>query len=167
MDECVADQFADCRCGPCRNVAYSAVWCGRISVGLDRDTHARASASMRGIGPSKRQLSSARVSLRSGAAARTACSPVPGRYCCGSRALRALEATLWPEEQAGRSLDSTRLNGPTLQIPGSQNARAPIPTLTEDPEWMRLSTVCPVPAGSVPAPVILLIKVRTRVDPFS
>jgi ectoine hydroxylase-related dioxygenase (phytanoyl-CoA dioxygenase family) len=47
------------------------------------------------------------------------------------------------------TVDSTPLNGPTRQIPGSQHARAPFPTLTEEPEWMRLSTVCPVPAGSV------------------
>jgi ectoine hydroxylase-related dioxygenase (phytanoyl-CoA dioxygenase family) len=45
--------------------------------------------------------------------------------------------------------DVTRLNGPTRQIPGSQHSRARFPTLTEEPEWMRLSTVCPVPAGSV------------------
>ncbi len=45
--------------------------------------------------------------------------------------------------------DITRLNGPTRQIPGTQNSRAPIPGLEEEPEWMRLSTVCPVPAGSV------------------
>lgn len=45
--------------------------------------------------------------------------------------------------------DSTPLNGPTRQIPGSQHSRAPIPTLAEEPEWMRLSTVCPAPAGSV------------------
>ncbi len=45
--------------------------------------------------------------------------------------------------------DSTRLNGPTRQIPGTQYARAPLPKLAEEPEWMRLSTVCPVPAGSV------------------
>jgi len=45
--------------------------------------------------------------------------------------------------------DSTPLNGPTRQIPGSQHSRAPIPTLSEEPEWMRLSTVCPAPAGSV------------------
>jgi ectoine hydroxylase-related dioxygenase (phytanoyl-CoA dioxygenase family) len=45
--------------------------------------------------------------------------------------------------------DSTPLNGPTRQIPGSQHSRAPIPTLDEEPEWMRLSTVCPAPAGSV------------------
>jgi hypothetical protein len=44
--------------------------------------------------------------------------------------------------------DQTALNGPTRQIPGSQHARAPIPTLEEEPEWMRLSTVCPVPAGA-------------------
>lgn len=47
------------------------------------------------------------------------------------------------------TVDSTPLNGPTRQIPGSHHSRAPIPTLAEEPEWMRLSTVCPAPAGSV------------------
>ncbi len=45
--------------------------------------------------------------------------------------------------------DVTRLNGPTRQIPGTQNSRAPIPGLGVEPEWMKLSTVCPVPAGSI------------------
>ncbi|HEX2560627.1 MAG TPA: phytanoyl-CoA dioxygenase family protein [Phenylobacterium sp.] len=45
--------------------------------------------------------------------------------------------------------DVTRLNGPTRQIPGTQHARTPIPTLAEEPEWMRLSTVCPAPAGAI------------------
>lgn len=45
--------------------------------------------------------------------------------------------------------DQTELNGPTRQIPGSQHSRARIPTLDEEPEWMRLSTVCPAPAGAV------------------
>lgn len=45
--------------------------------------------------------------------------------------------------------DQTALNGPTRQIPGSQHSRAPIPTLEEEPEWMRLSTVCPAPAGAI------------------
>jgi ectoine hydroxylase-related dioxygenase (phytanoyl-CoA dioxygenase family) len=45
--------------------------------------------------------------------------------------------------------DVTRLNGPTRQIPGTQHARTPIPILAEEPEWMRLSTVCPAPAGAV------------------
>ncbi len=45
--------------------------------------------------------------------------------------------------------DVTQLNGPTRQIPGTQKSRTPIPTLDEEPEWMRLSTVCPVPAGGV------------------
>ena len=45
--------------------------------------------------------------------------------------------------------DVTRLNGPTRQIPGTQTSRACIPKLEEEPEWMRLSTVCPVPAGSI------------------
>jgi ectoine hydroxylase-related dioxygenase (phytanoyl-CoA dioxygenase family) len=43
----------------------------------------------------------------------------------------------------------TRLNGATRQIPGTQNSRAPIPGLEEEPEWMRLSTVCPAPAGAI------------------
>ena len=47
------------------------------------------------------------------------------------------------------TVDSTPLNGPTRQIPGSQHSRAPIPSLVQEPEWMRLSTVCPAPAGSV------------------
>jgi len=45
--------------------------------------------------------------------------------------------------------DVTRLNGPTRQIPGTQHARTPIPSLDAEPEWMRLSTVCPAPAGAV------------------
>lgn len=45
--------------------------------------------------------------------------------------------------------DQTPLNGPTRQIPGSQHFRVPYPTLDEEPEWMRLSTVCPAPAGAV------------------
>jgi hypothetical protein len=43
----------------------------------------------------------------------------------------------------------TRVNGPTRQVPGTQKSRNPIPSLKEEPEWMRLSTVCPVPAGGV------------------
>jgi ectoine hydroxylase-related dioxygenase (phytanoyl-CoA dioxygenase family) len=46
-------------------------------------------------------------------------------------------------------IDMTRLNGPTRQIPGTQRSRAPIPRRSEEPEWMRLSTVCPAPAGAV------------------
>lgn len=45
--------------------------------------------------------------------------------------------------------DVTRLNGPTRQIPGTQNSREVIPSLKDEPEWMRLSTVCPAPAGSI------------------
>lgn len=45
--------------------------------------------------------------------------------------------------------EQTALNGPTRQIPGTQHARVPIPTLEDEPEWMRLSTVCPAPAGAV------------------
>ena len=43
----------------------------------------------------------------------------------------------------------TRLNGPTRQIPGTQHSRTPIPGLADEPEWMRLSTVCPAPAGAI------------------
>ena len=45
--------------------------------------------------------------------------------------------------------DVTRLNGPTRQIPGTQHSRVPIPSLADEPEWMRLSTVCPAPAGAI------------------
>ena len=45
--------------------------------------------------------------------------------------------------------DVTQLNGPTRQIPGTQNSRERIPSLKDEPEWMRLSTVCPAPAGSI------------------
>ena len=43
----------------------------------------------------------------------------------------------------------TRINGATRQIPATQRSRAPIPSLEEEPEWMRLSTVCPAPAGAI------------------
>jgi len=43
----------------------------------------------------------------------------------------------------------THLNGATRQIPGTQNASEPIPSLADEPEWMRLSTVCPAPAGAI------------------
>lgn len=45
--------------------------------------------------------------------------------------------------------DVTRLNGPTRQIPGTQHSRVRIPNLASEPEWMRLSTVCPAPAGAI------------------
>ncbi len=44
-------------------------------------------------------------------------------------------------------IDLTRENGPIRQIPGSQQWRAPIPGLAHEPDWMKLSTVCPAPAG--------------------
>ena len=44
--------------------------------------------------------------------------------------------------------DLTPINGPTRVLPGTHRSRAPIPTLADEPEWMRLSTVCPLPAGS-------------------
>ena len=45
--------------------------------------------------------------------------------------------------------DFTRINGPTRQIRGTQNLREKIPPLDEEPLWMKYSTVCPAPAGSV------------------
>jgi ectoine hydroxylase-related dioxygenase (phytanoyl-CoA dioxygenase family) len=47
------------------------------------------------------------------------------------------------------AVDFTALNGPTRQIPGTQHSRERPPSLDEEPEWMKLSTVCPAPAGSV------------------
>ena len=44
--------------------------------------------------------------------------------------------------------DFNALNGPIRQIPGTQNSRAPIPDLSDEPSWMKHSTVCPAPAGS-------------------
>ncbi|MFZ9017607.1 MAG: phytanoyl-CoA dioxygenase family protein [Ilumatobacteraceae bacterium] len=45
-------------------------------------------------------------------------------------------------------VDLTPENGPIRQIPGTHRSRAPIPRLVDEPEWMRFSTVCPLPAGS-------------------
>ncbi len=46
-------------------------------------------------------------------------------------------------------VDFTSINGATRQIPGTQHSLQPIPSFEEEPEWMKLSTVCPAPAGSV------------------
>ena len=45
-------------------------------------------------------------------------------------------------------VDLTPENGAIRQIPGTHRSRAPIPRLADEPEWMRFSTVCPLPAGS-------------------
>lgn len=45
-------------------------------------------------------------------------------------------------------VDLTPENGPIRVIPGTQRSRASIPTLADEPEGMRLSTICPLPAGS-------------------
>jgi hypothetical protein len=45
-------------------------------------------------------------------------------------------------------VDLNSENGPIRQIPGSHRSLAPIPRLADEPEWMRLSTICPLPAGS-------------------
>ena len=46
-------------------------------------------------------------------------------------------------------VDFTKINGPTRQIKGTQHSKYSIPDLENEPEWMRLSTVCPAPEGSV------------------
>ena len=46
-------------------------------------------------------------------------------------------------------VDFTAINGPTRQIPGTQNSPRELPRRSQEPEWMKLSTVCPAPAGSV------------------
>jgi hypothetical protein len=45
-------------------------------------------------------------------------------------------------------VDLSTENGPIRQIPGTHRSRAPIPTLADEPEWMRFSTLCPLPAGT-------------------
>jgi hypothetical protein len=45
-------------------------------------------------------------------------------------------------------VDLTPENGPIRQIPGTHRSRSPIPRLADEPEWMRFSTICPLPAGS-------------------
>jgi len=40
-------------------------------------------------------------------------------------------------------------NGPIRQIPGTQNSRAPMPSLEDEPAWMKAARVYPAPAGSV------------------
>lgn len=45
-------------------------------------------------------------------------------------------------------IDLTFENGPIRQIPGTQRSRAPIPSMENEPDWMKLSTVCPAPAGT-------------------
>jgi ectoine hydroxylase-related dioxygenase (phytanoyl-CoA dioxygenase family) len=47
------------------------------------------------------------------------------------------------------TVDVTSINGATRQIPGTQHSHEPMPSLDSEPEWMKLSTVCPAPAGSV------------------
>ena len=41
----------------------------------------------------------------------------------------------------------TVYNGATRQIPGTQMSKQPIPSLDEEPKWMKLSTTAPAPAG--------------------
>lgn len=43
----------------------------------------------------------------------------------------------------------TAINGATRQIAGTQYSRLAIPTLDEEPAWMKRSTISPAPAGSV------------------
>ncbi|HAK50322.1 MAG TPA: hypothetical protein DCM54_00240 [Gammaproteobacteria bacterium] len=45
--------------------------------------------------------------------------------------------------------DFTRVNGPTRVIPGTHHSKATIPSLEDETEEMRLSTLSPAPAGTV------------------
>jgi len=42
----------------------------------------------------------------------------------------------------------TALNAPIRQIPGTQNSQRVMPTLDDEPLWMKRSTLCPAPAGA-------------------
>ena len=45
------------------------------------------------------------------------------------------------------TIGHTHINGPTRQVPGTQHSKLPIPSVSEEPDWMRYSTVSPAPAG--------------------
>jgi hypothetical protein len=45
-------------------------------------------------------------------------------------------------------IDLTYENGPIWQMLGSQWSRSPMPNLAKEPDWMKLSNVCPAPAGT-------------------
>jgi len=45
--------------------------------------------------------------------------------------------------------DWTSLNGPIRQIPGTQRSHQPIPSLDQEPDWMRVSRLFPLKAGSI------------------
>lgn len=47
------------------------------------------------------------------------------------------------------TVDFEPCNGPTRQIPGTQHSQQPMPPFKYEPDWMKLSAVCPAPAGSV------------------
>jgi hypothetical protein len=54
----------------------------------------------------------------------------------------------YPMELAPGSVTGhSRINGATRQIPGTHRSRALIPSLEEEPLWMKMSTVAPCPAG--------------------
>jgi hypothetical protein len=44
--------------------------------------------------------------------------------------------------------DTTPINGPIRQIPGTHKSHEPLPEMADEPAWMKLSTVCPAPAGT-------------------
>ncbi len=49
----------------------------------------------------------------------------------------------------GSAIAHTAWNGATRQIPGTQSQRSDVPTLEDEPRWMKLSTTAPAPAGAV------------------
>ena len=48
----------------------------------------------------------------------------------------------------GSPIAHTAWNGATRQIPGTQSHRSGLPTLEDEPRWMKLSTTAPAPAGA-------------------
>ncbi len=48
----------------------------------------------------------------------------------------------------GSAIGHTPWNGVTRQIPGTQRSREDIPSLENEPKWMKLSVTSPAPAGA-------------------
>jgi hypothetical protein len=53
------------------------------------------------------------------------------------------------EVKPGSKVGHSSHNGVTRHIPGTQKSREDIPSLEDEPRWMKLATTNPVPAGSV------------------
>ena len=67
----------------------------------------------------------------------------------------------------GSPIAHTRSNGATRQIVGTHRSRERIPTLEEEPLWMRMATTAPAPAGCAMFRDIRAWHVRCRTIPSS